>query len=367
MLRKRPAYRMDDFMPKKNLRIFIGPSDTARVGSILAGALREKGIKVTLVTWRILPYQAGMKYDVVLNLIDLKGLQKIKLLKYLYHFPKFFLRHNAFVFLFGYSLLPYNLDLPVLKLFRKKTIMWFLGSDIRHYESVEAAVKKMGLKYRRNESRRERPDKVERKKRMIHRVERYVDYIISSPTISHLLTRKYRTIFIPLDIDHIRYNNAPNQRPVVVHAPSNEERKGTSYVLQAIDQLKKEGYDFEFRLFRKMPNTRVREALSKADIAVDQLFATGGGMFALESMAAGCAVLGGNIPELSGRPPGLPIIHTDTDNIYQNLKMLLENPELRRELGEKGRKYVEKYHDYRKITDNILKLLTGDKSNQSAD
>ena len=46
-----------------------------------------------------------------------------------------------------------------------------------------------------------------------------------------------------------------------------------------------------------------------------------------------------------------------TARIYQNLKMLLDNPELRQELGEKGRKYVEKYHDHRKIADDFLNLI----------
>jgi len=87
-------------------------------------------------------------------------------------------------------------------------------------------------------------------------------------------------------------------------------------------------------------------------------------MFATESMAAGCAVLSGNIAEFSGFPPELPVIHTDPDNVYQNLKMLLENSELRRELGEKGRRYVEKYHDSRKIASEFLKLLTRNKPSQ---
>ena len=126
-----------------------------------------------------------------------------------------------------------------------------------------------------------------------------------------------------------------------------------------MERLKKEGYDFEFHLFRNTSNTKVRQTLSEADLAVDQLFSPHPGMFALESMAAGCAVLGGNIPEFARFPLELPVIHTDPDNIYQNLKLLLDNPGLRQELGEKGRQYVEKYHDARIIADDILKLLSG--------
>lgn len=358
-------------MPSKNLRIFIGPVDIANVGALLASGLRERGIKVTVVNFAITPFSAGMKYDKVLDFQGSTALQRR--LRYPYYFLglffrgfflEVFLRHNVFIFLFGRSLLPYNLDLPILKLFHKKTIMWFLGSDIRHYEFVEGAIKNLGIKYWQSDARKQGPDEIRRKKKMVRRVEKYVDHIICGPSNAQLLTRYYHgkdmdsRIYLPLDVENIKYNNTPNPRPVLIHAPSSKARKGTSHVLAAIERLQKEGYKFEFYLFRSMSNREVREALSRADIAVDQLFATGPGMFALESMAAGCAVLGGNVPEFSGYPRELPIIRTDPDNIYQNLKMLLENPELRRELGEKGRRYVEKYHDSRKIADDIIRLIT---------
>ena len=349
-------------MSNKNLRIFIGPCWWGKIAPTLARAFKEKGFEATFATEGEVPsIYAGVEYNF---LMDFRGLEPWQIvLKRLKYFCQFLHQYDAFIFIFGTSLLPHNLDLPVLKLFHKKTVMWFIGSDIRHYESVDAAIKQTGIKYRQSETRKQSPDKVKQQKKMIHRVEKYVDYIISYPAISHLLTREYHTVFLPLGIDNIMYNNMPNQRPIVVHAPTNEARKGTSYILEAVERLKKEGCDFEFHLFRNTPNTEVRETLSAADIAIDQLFATGGGMFALESMAARCAVLGGNIPEFSHYPRELPIIDTHPDNIYQNLKLLLENPKLRQELGEKGRKYVEKYHDARKIANQILQLLTGNTEN----
>jgi hypothetical protein len=343
-------------MQDRDLKIFIGPMEVANIGSILGSALREQGIRVTVVTTGVRPFQSGMKYDVVLYFRHLGPIRRR--LTSLYYIMKFVWRHNAFIFLFGNSLLPYNLDLPVLKMLGKKTIMWFLGSDIRHYESLEAAAKKAGIKYYVSLDQGAEQKAQKRRLRMIHMVEKYVDHIISSPTFSQLLTREYETVHLPMDICNIRYNNVPNPRPIVIHAPSDDKVKGTSYVVQAVECLKNEGHEFDFHLFRNTSNIKVRETLSEADIAVDQLFATHGGMFAIEAMAAGCAVLGGNIPEFSGHPPELPIMHTDPDNIYHNLKLLLENPELRRELGEKGRQYVEKYHDSARIANNIIELWT---------
>jgi len=57
------------------------------------------------------------------------------------------------------------------------------------------------------------------------------------------------------------------------------------------------------------------------------------------------------------------LVFRGSSNIYHNLKLLLENPKLRQELGEKGRKYVEKYHDAREIANQILQLLAGNTEN----
>jgi len=355
-------------MNKSDLKIFIGPARIGNIGSVLASALRERGIMVTHAINQISPGRAesGMEYDILLDFRDLGWLWKR--LACIFYAVKFFLQHNTFIFLFGLSLLPYNLDLPILKLFHKKTIMWFVGSDIRHCEALESAAKKAGVKFYKSKDHGSGPKALKRKMRMIRRVERYVDYIITGPSIAQLLTRDYigkemaNKIYLPLDICNIRYSNISNSRPIVVHAPSDDEFKGTKYVLEAINRLKSEGYDFEFFLFRNMSNIKVRETLTRADIAVDQLFATGPGTFAIESMAAGCAVLGGNVPEFAGFPLELPIIHTDPDNIYENLKLLLVDPTLRQKLGEEGRKYVEKYHDHRKVADDILALLNKEKS-----
>jgi glycosyltransferase involved in cell wall biosynthesis len=354
-------------MREEDLRIFIGPTEIANISVILADAFRAKGVKVTVVSVGLNPFQARVRYDKVLapNIQRLNMSQKIfeYLYCWLYCFFKYSPKHNVFIFHYGDTLLPFNLDLPILKLFRKVTVMRFVGSDIRYYEAVAAAAKKVGLKYHVSEERLKIEEKaantiLRRKKRMIRMVEKYATHVISGPSFSQLLTRPYYRIPVPLDIDNIKYNNRQNQRPIIVHAPSRAAVKGSSHVLEAVEQLKKEGLDFEFRLFKDTSNIEVRRALSEADIAVDQLFAFGAGMFALEAMAAGCAVLGGNKPELSGFPKELPIIDTNIDSLYQNLKTLLEKPELRRELGEKGRRYVEKYHDHRKIANDYIRLIT---------
>jgi len=103
-------------------------------------------------------------------------------------------------------------------------------------------------------------------------------------------------------------------------------------------------------LVENTPNSKALQIYGEADIIIDQLRTGSHGIFAIEAMAMGKPVLCYIRDDLFSKyPPGLPILNTNPDNIYDNLKLLIENPELRVELGKKGREYVERVHDSKKI------------------
>ncbi|MDV2686949.1 glycosyltransferase family 1 protein, partial [Alkalihalophilus lindianensis] len=56
--------------------------------------------------------------------------------------------------------------------------------------------------------------------------------------------------------------------------------------------------------------------------------------------------------------PGLPIVNANPDNLYEETKMLLDHPELRRELGVKGRIYVEKVHSHDIVAEQLLTIYS---------
>lgn len=82
-----------------------------------------------------------------------------------------------------------------------------------------------------------------------------------------------------------------DERLVVVHAPSSPVIKGTQLVRAAVAQLQSEGYDFEYLELQDVTNSAVRAALARAHIVLNEFFAFVPGVFAIEAMAAGCAVL----------------------------------------------------------------------------
>jgi glycosyltransferase involved in cell wall biosynthesis len=153
-----------------------------------------------------------------------------------------------------------------------------------------------------------------------------------------------------------RYNLANGKdKPVyIMHTPNHRGAKGTEFVIDSIEKLKSEGLQVELILLEGIKNTQVREIMrTKADILVEQLLFNGYALSGIEGMASGLPVVSNlNFPNLLDGYrifsflDECPIVSADPKNIYDVLKILITNPELRETLGKAGRNYVEKYHSY---------------------
>lgn len=121
-------------------------------------------------------------------------------------------------------------------------------------------------------------------------------------------------------------------------------------------RFKKEGCPIDFILVENKPNNEALEIYKEADIIIDEVLAGPYGILAIECMALGKPVLCRRDEKLSKYYDDLPIINTSPDKIYDNLKTLIENPKMRKELGIKSRKYVEKNHDAKKIAKQLIAL-----------
>lgn len=349
---------------RTNIKIFFGPKEVGKICGNTVSALKEMGYNATAVITEMKPFQAGLNYDQNLHFEKKNKIQKrLSLLKL---FISAIFKYDAFVFLFGKSFLPKNRDLPILKLLNKKTVMWFLGSDIRNSNAVEEFLKEKNISFKQCEYRQIKEKNIKDVKVLISRIEKNITYIITGISIGQLINIDYigkdieNKICIPVNISKIQFNNKANKKPIIVHAPTNDDYKGSSIISTVVDRLKKEKYNFEYFIFRNISNIEVLEKLSEADIAIDQLYAGGPGIFAIEAMAAGCAVCGGNIPEYSGAPKGSPIMHSTVENLYFNIKNLLDNPEVRVDLGKKGRQFVERNYSHYVVAEKIIRLFEGE-------
>jgi len=165
-------------------------------------------------------------------------------------------------------------------------------------------------------------------------------------------------------------NNGSDGVVKILHSPNHRSFKGTEYLLKAIDELKDEGLQLELVLLEKVQNSKVKELMQNADILAEQFIATGYALSGIEGMASGLPVLANldneEYTEMFRRYSFLnecPILSTTPETLKDNLRLLVASPELRKELGELGRKYAVKYHSYKMAQHlfiNIFKKLDGE-------
>jgi len=183
--------------------------------------------------------------------------------------------------------------------------------------------------------------------------------------------------FVQIDTDewqqktHYSMYDGNNGPVKIIHTPNHRGFKGTEFLIQAVESLKRKGLKVGLLLLENVPNDKVQQLMREADILAEQFICNGYALSAIEGMATGLPVLSNlsnkNYTEMFRRYSFLnecPILSTTPETIEENLELLIRNPKLRKELGVIGRKYVEKYHSYKTaqyLFANIFKKLEGEK------
>ena len=152
---------------------------------------------------------------------------------------------------------------------------------------------------------------------------------------------------------HYSTHDGTNGPVIVMHAPNHRGFKGTEFLIHAVKELQSDGLRIELVLLEGVPNDKVRESMQEVDILADQFIVTAYGLGAIEGMASGLPVMANLENEVYTRVfrrysflNECPILSASPENLRDNLRALVVNPELRRQLSQAGRAYVEKYHSY---------------------
>lgn len=269
-----------------------------------------------------------------------------------------YLDHDVYVF-FWKPWAPAPVLLPLLRRMGKKIAFYYLGSEARHVAAfsqefgVDAS--KWGTSYHR--------DPLEPKIESIHWAELYADLIYSVPDQSSLQIRPYYHTFVPLRID-LEPHVPARKVPVVLHAPAWDFKqrgdiKGTSYVIQAVEELKREGLEFEFKFLTGLMRKEVLEILESSDIVLDELILGGPGALAAEAMRAGCAVATHVI-----EPPqpffDAPVCPVSPSNVKERLRRLIVDLPYRLELAAKGPAFASRVFDPTWIASRMMTHLRGE-------
>jgi glycosyltransferase involved in cell wall biosynthesis len=236
-------------------------------------------------------------------------------------------RTDVFHFYFGLTLVPRSLQFPILQALRKRSVMHYLGSDIRG----------------------KTPQQLAFGKRAGAEIVGSYDAIRWVPEAE----------FVPPGIDVRSIVPAPpsdRSRPVILHAPSSRRRKGTEHVIAAC-----EGLEADLVLVEGLHHEEAFERYRDADIVIDQLNAGWYGLFAIECMALGKPVVTFLHEEAVRRTEQalgdrVPLVRATKDDLRAQLEPLVASAAERRRIGAESRAYVERVHDLERVADRLLAL-----------
>jgi len=253
-------------MPKKK-KIVIGSVEVVGIIKTLSSALRELGHQVTTIASMddsgFYQYEYDLNPD---NLIYSYFKFKIKsrflaqlITKYLSVFgksinnkirdkitEKIFLGVDVYIFVWKTVLQEDEQLLSYLKKKEIKIVSLFLGSDIRDYPAFK---QKFNIIHWDFSDELNLPG-TEAKKKKLALHEKYSDVIFSVPDQSIFAKRSYFHLQVPMQIQKFSRIIPNNEIPVVLHAPSKPELKGTDLILQTLEELKSEGVKFELKLIK---------------------------------------------------------------------------------------------------------------------
>jgi glycosyltransferase involved in cell wall biosynthesis len=344
-----------------------------------SNALKSEGYRSeTLMKW-VQEYQNRNTYDKFIDQIKIVGWNPFD--KYLLHFfwpfiaftyaiRKFDIFHHHFYGGFLCETWLMRFEAQLLRAFGCKTVITAVGGgDFYRYDSIINISLLTGhlMCY---------PEKVfedESKQKKIKYWTKHADFIM----VGFQIDKLGRWDMMPFNMvcietkkmePKVSYSPANGKDGAVriIHAPNHRGAKGTEFIQKAVIDLQNEGLKIEFKLVEKMQNSELIKLLRESDILVDQLiFAYG--LNAIEGMSLGLPVVANLENEEYTRAfrrfsylNECPIASATPENIKGILKILIENPELREELGIANRKYTEKYHSeettrfiYQKIYDKI--------------
>ncbi len=310
------------------LRVLHLPVNLAGTGWSNVRALRKHGVDATLLVFRPQRWRPD-EHDVSLDIPRDAGLLRSQAKQWA-ALARWLPRTDVFHCYFGLTLVPKPLQFAILKATRRTSVMHFLGADIRGKTPEQLAYGK-----------------------------RFDAQIVGSYAARRWVPE---ALVVPPGLDLEEYQPVPaveRERPLVVHAPSDPEKKGTKFVVAACEQL-----PVDLDVVYGVPNAEARERYRRADIVVDQMHYLWHGVFAIEAMALGKPVvthLDDEAARLTEEAFGLevPIVRAGPETLVDALRPLVESYDERKRLGEAARAYVERVHDIDKVAERFIEIYEG--------
>jgi hypothetical protein len=298
---------------RQELKILHGPSNVASVASVLARAQRARGLNAHAVCHT--PGR-GVSPDFVLGQRGATGKPFAPFL--LSDFPGYDVFHFYYdETYFGRSFGEIN----ILQKLGKKVVLTFLGCEVR---DSKAELRKTTPTICQDCW----PEGCSRNRVQLLEAAGKADAVfVTTPDLLEYVPRA-RWLPLPVAQDLItphvpRHRIWTHKDPLTVfHAPTDPQKKGSSYLEAAVGKLIRDGQPIRLVLAGDEPQEDIWRKAARCDVAVDQLLSGVYGTFGAEMMLAGVPLINRMEPAVWAELPA-GIIHSDPDSIATVLMHIL--------------------------------------------
>jgi glycosyltransferase involved in cell wall biosynthesis len=364
-----------------DLRILVGLTEISGYGRNLVVGLRERGVTADLLDltppvyrygedkpptalMRLLQRAARTRATTPRAALLRKAVSKTaQIVLTPFVLLEALFRYDAFILLYDSTFLGYR-DVALLRRLGKPVIYVFCGSDVRPpYMDGGLMAARHGLTID------DCVANLRAKQRMLRLVESDATAIVSHPLFAQLQQRPFVSfleIGIPRKLGMSK--ELPRKRagqPLVIHAPSNPDAKGTSVVRETMERLRERGYEFVYEEVQGVANSVLLARLRDADLVVDMVWGdTPMAGLAADAAWFGCpTVVGGygwaELREVTRADVLPPAECCAPEDLEEAIGALLVDPERRQELGRAAHEFVNTQWSAEVVAARFLRLLQG--------
>lgn len=277
--------------------------------------------------------------------------------------PRALLRYDAFIFLSVSSFL-FFIELPLLKLFGKRVIFVFLGSDARPVylngyvieDTTRSTIWKAVALARVQKS-------------LLWIIDRFADVVVNVPPQAHFHTRPYISgyhVGLPAEYSSAALDTLPSiDRIRILHAPSKPGPKGTVKIRQVVASLRAKGHEFDYVEISGRPHAEVLSEIQRASFVIDELYSdTPLAGFATEAAFFGKPSVVGSyyyeqIRQILPPEETPPSMFCHPDAVEAAIERLIVDPVLREDLGRRAFAFVHEHWAARRVAEKYLMLIRG--------
>lgn len=279
-------------------------------------------------------------------------------------------RFDAFIFGWGISILPKNLDIPLLRLFRKRVIVVMgHGSEARPpYMSTPSD----GTTFPIDDAAAD--DLIERTRAVasdVRRVERWASEVIGMRMTGQFFTRPFLDFYkmgVATSIGDEKPRAAADSggRVCVLHAPSNERVKGTPLIREIMAEVVAEHPEVRYVELTNASHEEVMRAIDECAFVVDQMWCDiPMGAIGAEAASRGRAtVISGYGWELWREACGPeelpPTFLTTPDRMKETILRCVARPDEVAGVAQAADRFVRSRWDVRTVALNYLAVLRGE-------